>query len=289
MKQRLQQAGVRVPRYLPFDPAAFSAAPDRYVAAVGAELGWPVVAKPARGANNRQVELLARPAELHDWCRNHPDGDAFQIEEHIQGVLYHCNAITHAGETPVLQVGEYLWPCLEFGSGRPIGSVTLAESGELFQRIRRFNARVLGVLQPPQPCVTHLEVFRTPEEELVFLEVAARAPGALVSEMCERRTGVHLLEANLRLQMGSAPEPASPTGPHCGWAWFPSRRGTVVALQAPSLPCASELRWHAKPGMRYMSDSPSPVLEVLFWHADRRQVRHAAAVLRQCQPVTYGE
>lgn len=284
MKNRLQQAGVRVPRFLPFDAAAFASRPEQYVAEVCSALGLPMIVKPVQGANNREVQLLGSSQELHQWCGAAGRTSSFQFEEYIDGALYHCNSVVRHGGIQLIQVCQYLGPCLDFSRGRPIGSITLDEENELVPRIRRLNDQVLRALRPPEPCVTHLELFRTPADELVFLEVAARAPGALVSAMCQRRTGVHLLETSLRLQMGTAGELPLAVGPHCGWAWFPCRRGTVAKLNEPDLRCACHVRWNALLGTQYPVDGDSVVCEVLFWHKDRRLVQRDADYLRQWQP-----
>lgn len=284
MKQRLRAAGLQVPRFVAFDVAEYERSPGEYVSGVGNLLGFPLIAKPARGANNRDVELLTGDSELNGWCRRRARTGAFQLEEYIAGTLYHCNTIINDARVRTIQVGEYLWPCLDYAGGRPIGSITLDESDELYRRIQQLNVDVLAVLQPPQPCVTHLEVFRTPDDDLVFLEVAARAPGALVSEMCERRTGVHLVETALRLQMGIATEPPARRGLHCGWACFPCQEGIVAELSEPDVKCDHHIHWKAPIGTRYLRDDDAVVCEILFWNEDRKIVQRDAEYLRHWEP-----
>jgi biotin carboxylase len=127
-------------------------------------------------------------------------------------------------------------------------------------------------------------VFRTPEDDLVFLEIAARSPGALVPEMCERRTGIHLLEANLKLQMGSAEQLEMSPGPFSGWAWFPCRPGTVAATNELDLSCHHRVTWHARPGTRCEKDGIAIACEILFWHEDQRVLQRDAEYLRHWQP-----
>ncbi|MGL4174643.1 MAG: 5-(carboxyamino)imidazole ribonucleotide synthase [Dermatophilaceae bacterium] len=63
MRARLTELGVRCPRWVRADTASD-------VAAFGAAVGWPVVAKTPRGGyDGRGVRLAESPEDLHDWLR----------------------------------------------------------------------------------------------------------------------------------------------------------------------------------------------------------------------------
>ncbi len=98
---------------------------------------------------------------------------------------------------------------IDFGAGAPFVSHMLEES-ELDRRIVEYSCRVNRVLQL-QDGVTHLECFVTPENEIVFCEVALRPGGGGIVWMVESQFGVNLNRAVILLAAGESellPAPA---------------------------------------------------------------------------------
>ncbi len=73
--------------------------------------------------------------------------------------------------------------------------------------------------------VVHTEFAVDAKGEPVVVEVAARAPGALVSELARLHTGVNLEEVNLALQAGLPVPDPEPTGVQAAWVWVPVMPG----------------------------------------------------------------
>lgn len=285
MKKRLQGA-VRLPKFQPFETACFSQWGNGYIKEVVTAIGLPLIVKPISEANNRGVQRLDTYEEVSNWCEQHHQAEHYQFEEYLQGNLIHCNTIVNEDRFQVIQICEYLWPCLQFSKGYPIGSFPLDPHDELYTRIVEFNYLALSSLSPLFPCVTHLELFYTPLDELVFLEVAARAPGALVSEMCRKATGLDLIEANLQLQMGvfTPPQVLSSSPPFFSWAWFPAQQGSILKLQTPKLHSQYHVKWHTEPGRKYARIGESVICELFFWHQDREKLIEDVNYLRFWSP-----
>lgn len=74
-------------------------------------------------------------------------------------------------------------------------------------------ARALGV---DGRFATHLEFFDT-GDQLIALEVCARAPGANVSEMARLVSGHNLESAHLQVQAGKPAPEFQLTGKHAAW------------------------------------------------------------------------
>ncbi|MFF6780671.1 ATP-grasp domain-containing protein [Streptomyces sp. NPDC012510] len=164
-------------------------------------------------------------------------GSQYEIERFVEGEIYHCDAIVQDGEVSFVNVGRYTANPAAYGPGTTFGTVTILE-GDLYRRILGLNARVLSALGL-QEGVTHLELFHTPDDELVFCEVAGRPPGGIIPPVIEWQFGVSMVEASLRQQAGLAPVLPTPRAGNgagvCGFvAFYPGdgpERGIPPELQ----------------------------------------------------------
>ncbi|HZM76386.1 MAG TPA: hypothetical protein VFC19_11695 [Candidatus Limnocylindrales bacterium] len=206
MKTAVRQARVRVPQFKPVDSAADLVAP-----------AWPEgarkVLKSRYGVGGDEAYIVDSLAQANAaWQRVSPAPGRYEIEEYIDGVMYHCDAVVSDGRVHFASVCEYFAKPGDFGPGR-VGSSVLLPSGPLRDRIIELNAVVLNTLGMCDG-VTHLEVFHTPADELVFCEVAARPGGGGIDRINVLAYGVHLVEAALRLEAGGElidlPRPPSP-------------------------------------------------------------------------------
>lgn len=217
MKEHLRAAGVATPEFVALDPVPGPSEGPR----VADRVGLPLVVKPRREANNRGIGVLRSLAELAAWLEEHAGQPGWEAESHVEGRLHHANALVVDGRLAPVLVGTYTAPLLAFNAGRPAGGVTLPEDHPDAAAGRSLNARVVAALGGQGSFVVHTEFFVTPAGEAVFLEVAARAPGALVPEMAEVSAGVHLERASFLLQAGEEVAPPRPSGRHAAWLWFP--------------------------------------------------------------------
>lgn len=162
----------------------------------------------------------------------------YEVERFVEGEIYHCDAVVQDGAVRFANVARYIANPAGFEPGSAFGSVTVL-GGALYDRIRALNERVLAALGI-QESVTHLELFHTPDDRLVFCEVAARPPGGLVSHVVERQFGFNMLETSLRQQAGvpvrlpsqEAPAGGGGHGAHGvhGWVGFYPEQGVRRGL-----------------------------------------------------------
>ncbi len=224
MKRRLAAAGVAVPRHLTLEPAVTSsgAVADHVVASVG----LPAVVKPRDEANSRGVEVLHDRQALLAWLARHDGETGWQVDEYVTGALGHVNALVRHGDVQPVQVGGYLGPLLGFEHGRVLGGWSVPHASAQAAAAHELNERVVRALGADGDFVVHTEFATTPDGRLVVLETAARAPGALVSEVARVHAGVQLEVANLRLQAGlPVPEPDRTGTRQGGWLWLPVMPG----------------------------------------------------------------
>lgn len=195
MKQMLARSGVRVPR--------FAQCSDRAAVEQLLTEHRRLVIKPESGQGSREVAFVSSKKELDQWYhRTLRHFSSFEAEEHIDGVLYHVNAVVRSGRPILTACAPYLpgMSNIDFAAGAPFVSVLLTE-GELADRLEEFSSRALAALGLHEG-VTHMECFVTPAGEIVFCETAVRPGGGGIVLMIEGQYGVNLSRAALLLEAG---------------------------------------------------------------------------------------
>jgi biotin carboxylase len=134
------------------------------------------------------------------WKAVDPGPGQFEIEEFIDGVMYHVDSLVADGKTIFTTASRYLAKPADFALGGMFGSVTV-RNGALLDRIIDFNSRALTILGMTQGA-THLELFHQPNNELVFCEVAARPGGAGIDRALDLCFDINMVEGAIRLESG---------------------------------------------------------------------------------------
>ncbi|MEV6328811.1 ATP-grasp domain-containing protein [Streptomyces sp. NPDC051909] len=253
MKEILAEAGVRVPR--------FAACTDvEHGLAFARACGYPVILKPVDGAASIGVHRVEDEPALAALLAG-IDLTRYEIEEFVTGTIHHVDGFADArSEVGFQVVSRYVNDCLSFGAGDPLGSVVVQRSS-LRDRIEEFTrdcVRTLGLRNTP----FHLELFVTPGDEIVFLEIGGRVGGSEVPHLLNRMFGVNLFELWLRALCGESvalpPRSGDPSG---GWLVVPkpadlpavvrkasSMRGPVPTVWRELLPAVGEV---LEPGGAY--------------------------------------
>ncbi|WP_181793151.1 acetyl-CoA carboxylase biotin carboxylase subunit family protein [Streptomyces sp. WELS2] len=210
MKERVSRAGLRVPRWA-------SCRTEEQILAAAEEFGYPVIVKPVRGASSQGVREIASPEELRAlWAERSLDD--LEIEEFVQGEILHVDGVLDAtGEPLFLCTSRYLSTCLDFeAQGAPLGSVFQTDP-EVRGRCEDFAVRCLAALGL-RSSAFHLEFFDT-GDELVFLEVGARVPGADVSYVINDVHGVNLWRLWVDVLLGRPVDPPA-RNPELSGGWL---------------------------------------------------------------------
>ncbi len=269
MKSVLAEAGVDVPRHLALDEV-----PDVSADALVSELGLPLVVKPREESNNRGVEVIDGRARLDAWLAERDALAGWEAEAFVAGRMLHANALVDDGAVTPMLVGEYTSSLLGLGWGRPVGGVTVADPVAAVGH--ELNERVVAALGAGGRFVVHTEFVVTEDGRAVVLETAARAPGALVSEMAFLHAGVQLEKANLRVQAGEPAPARRDTGLHAAWMWFPLPAERPERLHRPAL--RSDYRLQLLPEGTFLAAS------LLVWNPDPEALRADLADLER-EPV----
>ncbi|MDH6135664.1 hypothetical protein P3T37_005081 [Kitasatospora sp. MAA4] len=218
MKQWIQRAGVRAPRYLELSA-------DSTAAAITAQLGLPLILKPRDGAASRGVVLARTEQELAAALAAIGRQEGYEAEEFVEGAIHHVDGIRVAGRFHFVTVSEYVNTCLDFMEGTPLGSVLL-DAGPLRERLEGFTAECLDALELLDGPF-HLEAIVTADGVPVFLEVGLRPGGAGVPFLHRDLFGIDLFEEAFRTSIGLAPRSSAEellTSAAGGWLVFPEPR-----------------------------------------------------------------
>ena len=236
MKRAVEQAGLRVPSFLPL---------PRFLEAAGRVSwnGWTVL-KPHRGASSEDVLVFDTPGQAAAAVAAGATGVArldaghgledFEVEEFVSGPIRHFDGLVQDGEVLVLSASEYLGTCLQYAQGRPMGSFQIGFT----EQTRAWVSRALAAVRIEDGSF-HLEAIvhegGADEGELVFLEVGNRVGGADVVATVELATGVHLPSYELRTLLGepiagTLPEPPADRRRY-GWFVHPGHHLTGREFQ----------------------------------------------------------
>ncbi|MFJ9566088.1 acetyl-CoA carboxylase biotin carboxylase subunit family protein [Streptomyces fuscichromogenes] len=216
MKETLARAGLRVPRWAPCRS-------EEQVLAAAEEFGYPVIVKPVRGAASQGVHKVGSAGELRALCAGQSLHD-LEIEEFVQGEILHVDGVLDAAGKPLfLCTSRYVATCLDFEVlGEPLGSVFQTDPA-VRERCEDFAVRCLTALGL-RSSAFHLELFDT-GQELVFLEVGARVPGADVSYVIHDVHGVNMFRLWVDVLLGHPVElPVFDPELSGGWLMVPGPR-----------------------------------------------------------------
>lgn len=245
MKRRLAGTGLRVPLFGLFDPDAHRTDPIGYYHRIRDEVGQPFVLKPVDAASadgvykiHDEADFLALPSDL---------GRSYEYEEHIFGTMYSVNLVSKDQRAVFGGVTEYLVNSTEVQNGRVNADINLIDSDPRVPRMIAFAETVLTALGWLDGA-THLELFQTPADELVFLEVGARFKGLAGLAAMQRHYGVALLNLAFEIEAGVASRPWDQPQVYCFDAVIPKRPGVITELLPPKLDSDVAINWKVAVG-----------------------------------------
>lgn len=176
MRTVLERHGIRNPRYA-------RAADAQELLAVAPRVGFPMIVKPLAGAGSADTHRVASAEALRRLlpALRFPA----MVEEFVRGDEYTFDTLSHQGEILFHSVLRYTPTMLESRSQErvsPQNMVLRDLDTPLFRRAHALGRSVLRALEYPGG-IAHMEWFHTPDDELVFGEIAARPPGGMTGEL----------------------------------------------------------------------------------------------------------
>ena len=227
---------VRIPKFVLFDRKQYLVDPQKYTQIVMEQVGLPIFIKPtdlvsSMGTyyieNKITLEKVLNEISLQPW--------QFEIDEFIDGDLYHCDLIVHDKKICFFSVGHYANPLAQFSKGFPMGSIPILDEN-LNAQLLKFCEDVIFCLGAMSSAF-HVEVFKNKVSgELTFLEAAARTPGALVPEMYEIIYDANLEQMHYQTQLEKGFNFVErEDNIFAGWITYPKVYGEVVDISCPKI------------------------------------------------------
>ncbi|MEW2632759.1 hypothetical protein AB0903_14145 [Streptomyces sp. NPDC048389] len=237
MKEALSGTGIRVPRFLAVGPDTGRAE----LAAFAAEVPGRIVLKPRSQGASIGVRILDGAAELLALAEAGGIEEGYEAEEFVDGSIHHIDGVVRDGGMRWFCASRYLDTCFDFQHGTaPLAAVT-PDRPELVARMREFTEVVVEALGLRDSTI-HLELFHTPDDELVFLEIGNRFGGAGINWHHREVFGVDLAREAVLACLGRPSELATPrimldqrgVGAS-GWLYMPGVSGIVRVLAVNGL------------------------------------------------------
>lgn len=201
MKKALIDSGIRLPRL--YTSENF----------LKEKIRFPIISKPKAYAGSMGVSIINSIEELQNLTnksaeQNDPTYDNrfielrindLQFEEFIHGDTYHIDGLVRNGKIIFSKTFKHINSCLDFINGVPLGNISVNDdhaNDEWFS----FAEKIIKTMDVPDGSF-HLEAFLTPEGERVFLEIAARPPGGMISNTLDLVYGVDLRWEHIAAQL----------------------------------------------------------------------------------------
>lgn len=257
-KEVLAKVGIRIPKFAP----VFREFKEEKLKIIYEDLvqnlNTPFILKPVDMGGTVGVGKIWT---YREFCEQIHDLKYFShliAEEFIQDQLYHCDFIIQNNEYILAEASEYLYNGLSFVNGSNHGSLLLKKDDPLRAPIIDFCKNANSVLGLNSGC-GHFEVFVTKEEEIIFLEAAARPAGSMVPLVFTKTFQRNYLNAALLSEIDELPGIFHESLEYYFWVIFPTKKGVIKELSSPSLQSPYDLQWCVNVGN--VSNKPSSVSE----------------------------
>jgi biotin carboxylase len=194
MKDHLAGGPVELPVYRRLD-SAYTAL--EFIA----EHGYPVVIKPVAESGSLGTAVIRDEADLDAYLARPWPGQS-EIETFVPGDMYHIDGLVANGRTVFLQPSRYINSALSFRTEDWVASLPLTSADPAYQRLIEAAHAVLRRLPTPPTTVIHLELWITPDDRLVFCEIASRTGGGIIGSMIRHAFGIDLDKEWFALECG---------------------------------------------------------------------------------------
>ncbi|MDP5274865.1 ATP-grasp domain-containing protein [Chengkuizengella axinellae] len=230
MKRIAHEGGVAVP---PFQLITSWEDINKFIL----EYGYPVVLKPVDGSGAEFVNFIDNEDDLSSFKTKYKQlSSNYEIEKYISGDLYHVDGMVLNGEIILCWSFRYIDGCSL--RSRVIGSYMLDINDPLKHRLVEFVTHILNVLPTSEYTPFHAEVFHTPEDKLIFCEIASRIGGGRIGEMIHQSFGINPREFWVKLQGGVPIEKTFKQKPtkYSGQIMIKSKEGRCTCLPQKKAP-----------------------------------------------------
>lgn len=245
MKNHLKNSNIILPKYCQIE----SVDTVRNFVKVN---GYPVVIKPLSESGSSGVVIINNENMMNDYLNKTPLKE-MEIEEFIEGKMFHVDGLVLDGEIVFIQPYKYINSCLAYRENNHIGGCTVSPSEKIYKDLVDTAKNIINTLPSPKNMAFHTEIWQKNNGELVFCEIASRTGGATVSLSIEYSFNFNidkiwfLAECNLisTFNEAMAYKPS-------GWLAIPPLNGLLTHMPSNNEPnCVKISHYCGKAGERY--------------------------------------
>ncbi|MFY4720723.1 ATP-grasp domain-containing protein [Streptomyces sp. LaBMicrA B280] len=222
MKDHLVRGSVEIPAYRQVESAYT-------ILDFVAEHGYPVVIKPVSESGSLGAAIVRDEADLDAYLAS-PWRGTSEIEVFVPGQMYHVDGLVAGGEVVFVHPFRYLHDCLSFRDDDWVANLPLTRSDPLYDRLVEAARAVLAELPTPPATAFHAEFWITPDDRLVFCEIASRTGGGMISGMVRHAFGIDLDKEWLYAECGLPATIGAPVYRPAGALCIPPRHGLLERL-----------------------------------------------------------
>lgn len=244
MKDHLTGGPVGIPSYRLLD-SAYTAV--EFVA----KHGYPVVIKPVSESGSLGAHVIRGEADLDAYLARPWHGTS-QIETFIEGQMYHVDGLVVGGEVVFVHPFRYVNDCLSFRDNDWVGCLPLSPQDPSYDRLVKAAKAVLAELPTPERAAFHAELWLTPDDRVVFCEIASRTGGGMISAMVRHSFGIDLDKEWLYAECGLPSMLGEPVYRPAGCLNIPPSTGVLEHLPTSGAPhCVREVSFTGAVGQEF--------------------------------------
>jgi hypothetical protein len=244
MKDHLRGKGVRLPTYQPVNSVVD-------IVDFIERNGYPVVIKPLSESGSFNVCIVGDEQALDAYLANPPQA-SMEIETFVEGKMYHVDGLMIDDKNVFVRPFQYVNDCLSFRKNEYIGNSILPPEHPLYDRLVAAVRQVIANLPATSHMAFHAEFWHTPDDEIVFCEIAGRTGGGMISMTVEQVLGFSIDKEWLLAECGitrSYPQLPPTMG---GCICIPPLSGVLDAIPSETkLDCIIGEKFTGKVGERY--------------------------------------
>lgn len=251
MKLKLSQADfINIPKYKIFNYSEYQQNGKKYLKALVKNMKFPVFCKPIQLYGSVNLKKVGNLSQLEKWAKRIGPDDTYEIDEYIDGVMYHCDSYIKNRQVLFTFVSQNSRPCYDFTVGKMKGTIVLPPEHEIAVHLSRLSEKILLYMGIPKAGITHLELLITKEGKVYFVEIAHRSPGCLIPRMYQAHANIDTIAAHFLLQIDEEYVVDRSVRKYAAWACYPKIPGVVKWLDDPpnDFSSAVEVEWFVKPG-----------------------------------------
>ena len=249
MKSKLKNAkNIFIPKYKIFNAQEYVSKKEDYLKEFILGLRFPLFAKPIQLLSSMNLKKIENYTSLKNWADDCDFDHVYEIDEFIEGVMYHCDSYIKNSQILFTFVSRNSRPCYDFTIGQMKGTIVLPEEHADAVFLSKTTEQILKIMGMPRGGVTHLELMLTKDRKVYFIEIAHRSPGCLIPKMYAAHAGIDTISSHFLLQIDSEYTPLPERKKFSAWSCYPKKPGIIKDfIKIPAhITSHCETEWHVK-------------------------------------------